>query len=253
MRQISYSNSRRLAGGGSTSRAGSPDACSSRSRTVTDRRSAPRQSWKNAPTRSSSRRRSVATSSITTVVVARTLVSEARSNGVSMAAASGGSAVSVPTASRHSVPAVDPTSTAAAGKVRAAIASSKTRRALSSEPEDIAPRSGRTAPDCLREKRHYHRGGGANEHVPGERDAGPAPDDRHRHQTGEHAGECGSLRDGRRQCAEQKCTEHRSGRVRQHRETRIEHRPLHQLRTDRDPDLHDAPDDGPDARYAHQG
>ena len=101
--------------------------------------------------------------------------------------------VSVPTASCHSVPAVDPTSTAAAGKRPAAIARPAPARAASNELEDIAPRSGGTAADRLAEQRHRHRGGSANEHVPGERDARPAPDDRHRHQTGEHAGKCRRL------------------------------------------------------------
>ena len=129
---MSCSSSRRPVGGGSSSRAASPDACSSRSLTVTGSRSAPRQSSKNADTRSSKSRAPVRTSSITTVVVATTFVSDARSNGVlTLAGGEDTSKVSVPTASDHSAEAPFPTSIAAAGNTRARIASTTTRRAAS--------------------------------------------------------------------------------------------------------------------------
>src|SRR4029077_329214 len=78
--------------------------------------------------------RPVRTSSMTTVVVAITFVSEARSNGVWMTVGrEAGSKLSVPSASDQMTDCASPTSIAAAGKVRAPIDFSITRRASSSD------------------------------------------------------------------------------------------------------------------------
>src|SRR3954466_1434316 len=187
MAQISCSNSRRPSGGASTRRAGSPDACSSKSRTVTASRSAPRHSAKHAATGSSRRKAPVRTNSITTVVVAITLVSDARSNGVSMA---------VPKASDQSGPALDPTSTVAAGKTPAVLAASIAARAdsitVAVDPSD----------------RRAHRR--ADQDIPRPRNRREQTNADHRHQRRRDPDHDVTLLDTRRQDTEQKGAEHRA-------------------------------------------
>jgi hypothetical protein len=111
--------------------------CSSRSAAVTSRRSAPAHSGKHDDTGSPSVTAPSATSCIKTDPVAIGLVSEARSKGVSsVAGGAPASNDSVPSASCQIGPALLPTSTVAAGKTRARIASARTRRAAS-EPTAI--------------------------------------------------------------------------------------------------------------------
>src|SRR6516162_494253 len=145
MPQMSCSNSRRTLGGAmgegapggaSTSRAGRPEACSSRSRTVTPSRSSPRHSLKYRPTRSPTRTPPASTRVAMTLAVAMTFVSDAKSNGVWRSTGVGSSNVSEPTASRQSIASLVPTSAVAAGKTRDARALTRIRRASSVMPAE---------------------------------------------------------------------------------------------------------------------
>src|SRR3954447_13126030 len=228
MAQISCSNSRRPSGGASTRRAGSPEACSSKSRTVTASRSAPRHSAKYAATGSSSRKAPVRTKSITTVVVAITLVSDARSNGVSRL---------VPKASDQSGPALDPTSTVAAGKTPTVLAASTAARA-SSIKVAVHP-SDRGANDR------------ADQDVPGPRNRREHTNADHRQQRRADADDHVTLPDARRQHAEQERAEHRAVDDRGNRQTDGEDgSPA--ARQDRDRDQHDPPRRGQPARELQQ-
>src|SRR3954447_906327 len=228
MAQISCSNSRRPPGGASTRRAGSPDACSSKSRTVTASRSAPRHSAKHAATGSSRRKAPVRTNAITTVVVAITLVNDARSNGVSRP---------VPRASDQSGPALDPTSTVAAGKTPTVLAVSTAARASSIKVAGYP---------CDR-----RANGRADQDVPRPRNRREHPDANHRQQRRADADDDVTLPNARRQHAEQERAEHRAVDDRGDRQTDGEDgSPA--ARQDRDDDQHDPPRRGQPARELQQ-
>ena len=131
-------------------------------------------------TGSSSRSAPVRTSSITTVVVAIGLVSDARSNGVSIAAAGASRRRSAYRVRRS-------TSSRCCGRRRLSPLETRLRDRVVDDPARGC-RSRSSA--CGRRGRrrewssqaHEHGSGGADEHVPGEGDRRPPPDDGHRDQ-----------------------------------------------------------------------
>src|SRR5262252_165701 len=191
------SNSRRVAGGRSTRRAGSPDACSSRSRTVTCSRSTPRQSSKIAATDASSVMAPDRTCSMITAVVAIGLVSDARSKIVAdVAALEPASKVRAPNAPAQTMSRAVPTSTAAAGKTRAAMARSITACA--------------SASDTAHHGANRYANHRTDEHVPGPGQSGEFVDTNHRRERHTDPGHDARLRRGAREDAEQERAEHRT-------------------------------------------
>src|SRR5258706_15013325 len=99
-------------------------------------------------------------SDIMTVVVAMTFVRDARSNGVFRVTAAPASNVRGPKASLQWTPALSPTSTVAAGKTRALMASRMTRAASFARVEVAALLT------TTRHPSYDHAEQGARQHVP---------------------------------------------------------------------------------------
>src|SRR5262249_11623222 len=105
---------------------------------------------------------------MSTVVAAIGLVSEARSKIVAVVTGlDAASKVSAPKAPAHTMSRRDPTSAAAAGKTRAAMARSITARASSS--------------DTTHHGAHCDADGGAHQHIPGPGQTGEFMHTNHRH------------------------------------------------------------------------